>query len=76
MALLHEMNPSLMDVLAICLCFMTIWSSARLIPKDRHHLVLAALGALCACLGSRVIDGVVSILFLGSALMLELWNVK
>jgi len=26
MALFHELNPSLMDVVAICLCFITIWS--------------------------------------------------
>lgn len=68
-------NFSGIDAAAVCLCLTTIWWCTRMGSRV-HRMLLAILGALAGYLGMRMIDLVISILFLGAALILELMSLS
>lgn len=63
-----KLNP--VDAIALCLCLVTIWWSR--VASRMHRILLAVLGALVGLLGTRIIDGIIAILLLGAAFILEL----
>ena len=62
------------DVLSICVCLMTILWCVRVAPKRSRspQMLLGVLGVICALLTTRALDAVISILFLGAAVVIEI----
>ena len=65
-------NPD--DGVAVMLCLITIWWCVRYVPRGPGptRFVLAILGVLSACLGTKMLDAMISVAFLVAAIMLEL----
>ena len=71
---LDLLNISLIDVLAICACLITILWCVRVVPKRSrsNQMLLGVLGIICFLLTTRAFDAVISILFLGAAVVIEI----
>jgi hypothetical protein len=65
-------NPD--DGVAVVLCLITIWWCVRYVPRGPGptRFVLAGLGVLSACLGTKMMDAMISVSFLVAAILLEI----
>ena len=68
------LNLNRLDAMALCLSLTTIWWGAR--QNSRlHRILLATLGALGGCLAARLFDRAISILLIGTAVILQVNDV-
>jgi len=74
MVLFRILNIDPVDVVALVVCLVTLWWCVRFVPRRSltSRLVLAGLGVLTASLGTRPLDAMISILFLATAIALEI----
>lgn len=76
---IHDfLNISLIDSVSIGLCLITIWWCVRLVPKRSrsHHMLLGVLGIMSGLLATRAVDAVISMLFLGAAVITEMMDLE
>jgi len=74
MVLFRVLNIDPVDAIALVLCLITLWWCVRFAPRRSltSRLLLAALSVLTACFGTRPLDAMISILFLGAAIVLQI----